>query len=154
MHQDAHEFLNYLLNTISETLDKQASMLAQLARPGSSGPKTEPSWIQVLFEGSITNQTKCKTCGTVCIDFVFRLCTSLILSNGQVTLRTEPFLDLSLDIDNCKTLKDCLTHFSKKELMEGANQFFCDTCKGLSDAEKRYFRRFKSSNLIHIVIAA
>jgi ubiquitin carboxyl-terminal hydrolase 12/46 len=65
MHQDAHEFLNYILNAISEILDKQASTLAQLARPGSAKTKTEPSWIQVLFEGSLTNQTKCRTCETV-----------------------------------------------------------------------------------------
>lgn len=53
MHQDAHEFLNFLLNEVIESVD------------GSSTSRDDSRWIHELFEGSLTSETKCLTCESV-----------------------------------------------------------------------------------------
>uniref|UniRef100_A0A915A5V6 ubiquitinyl hydrolase 1 n=1 Tax=Parascaris univalens TaxID=6257 RepID=A0A915A5V6_PARUN len=87
MQQDAHEFLNYLLNTISETLSEEkrsekASKTNGVAKKGSSvinpssthdprsqcqpsGSKGESTWIHEIFQGTLTNETRCLNCETV-----------------------------------------------------------------------------------------
>ncbi|KAJ1657147.1 hypothetical protein IWQ61_003404 [Dispira simplex] len=157
MHQDAHEFLNYILNAIMEDVTKIQSRL--LARRGSvnsvtsenghsdpiptlssgrgsttdSNPSSVPStsggsgppptnpvkmWVHTLFEGELTNETKCLTCETV-------------------SSRKESFLDLSIDIDDHSSVTSCLRQFSASELLCQRNKFFCDQCGGLQEAEKR-----------------
>lgn len=55
-HQDTQEFLIWLLNIIDETLQK------------GNKKKKEPNaktWLQQLFEGITTTETKCLVCNTV-----------------------------------------------------------------------------------------
>ncbi|KIO17131.1 hypothetical protein M407DRAFT_229267 [Tulasnella calospora MUT 4182] len=106
MHQDAHEFLNYLLNKVVEDLEDEGK------------GEVSPPLIQSLFQGTLTNETRCLTC-------------------ERVTSRSEPFLDLSLDISQNTSLNACLRHFSKSEMLTARNKFFCDECCGLVEAEKR-----------------
>ncbi len=71
-HQDAQEFLNYLLNACSDALDKEAKE-AQAARGGDAASSasvadagaalvpaaaTSTSFIKGLFEGVLANETK------------------------------------------------------------------------------------------------
>jgi ubiquitin carboxyl-terminal hydrolase 12/46 len=95
MQQDAHELLNFLLNAISEILlrhKKEFSEKLKMIRPSSSNvpnsqqqpkgssedttklpskandpptPHMAASWVHELFEGELTNETKCLTCETV-----------------------------------------------------------------------------------------
>ncbi|ODQ66078.1 cysteine proteinase [Nadsonia fulvescens var. elongata DSM 6958] len=112
MHQDAHEFLNFLLNEIIESIDnyKPASQVANI--------KDSTTWIHSLFEGLLSNETKCLTC-------------------ESVSRRDEKFLDLSLDISANKSITQCLRQFSASEMLCGRNKFHCDNCGGLQEAEKR-----------------
>jgi len=136
MHQDAHEFLNYLLNAVAEILTKhQKEFTEKLAHmmppslpaipqkysmsiptiPGSPRPA---SWIHELFEGILINETKCLTCDTI-------------------TSKDESFLDLSVDIEQHTSLSSCLRNFSSSEILCAKNKFFCDSCGSLQEAEKR-----------------
>eukprot|EP00301_Raphidiophrys_heterophryoidea_P027580 c9723_g1_i1.p1 GENE.c9723_g1_i1~~c9723_g1_i1.p1 ORF type:complete len:467 (-),score=84.32 c9723_g1_i1:1697-3097(-) len=114
-HQDAHEFLNYLLNHIVSVLQKEAA-------PSPNTPLSEISkirtWVHELFEGTLTNETKCLCCETV---------TNVV----------EPFLDLSVDVESNSSLTACLSKFSSTETLSGAEKFFCDKCCGLQEAQKR-----------------
>jgi ubiquitin carboxyl-terminal hydrolase 9/13 len=79
MHQDAHEFLNYLLNTIAEQLEKEKQQATPVGSPAHEtapvksrdyagslhGMRQHTTWIQRLFEGVLTNETRCLTCETV-----------------------------------------------------------------------------------------
>lgn len=65
MHHDAHEFCNYLINEIIECLNKENGF--------------ENNWCNDLFQGVITNETRCLSCETK-------------------TSKEETFLDLSIDI--------------------------------------------------------
>jgi ubiquitin C-terminal hydrolase len=106
-HQDAHELFNFVLNRIGEDIEGEGA---------NRGDRK--TLVQHLFEGIMTNETRCLTCETV-------------------TSRDECFLDLSLDIERNSSVTACLRQFSAREMLCARNKFFCDTCSGLQEAEKR-----------------
>jgi ubiquitin carboxyl-terminal hydrolase 9/13 len=142
MHQDAHEFLNLLLNSIVENIEQNEKRVqaekAQAENPTengalpkaisfpsvlpfpSLGPNTGSStqWLRDLFEGTLTSETRCLTC-------------------ENVSQRDEPFLDLSVDLDQHTSVTSCLRRFSEEEMLCERNKFHCDNCGGLQEAEKR-----------------
>ncbi|KAI0094172.1 hypothetical protein BDY19DRAFT_981773 [Irpex rosettiformis] len=131
MHQDAHEFLNYLLNQIVEEMDEQRKKSLNgngslsVATTTTTGPHTNSSvdfikstLVHQLFEGTLTSETRCLTCETV-------------------SSRDESFLDLSIDIEQNSSVTACLRQFSASEMLCQRNKFFCDGCCDLQEAEKR-----------------
>ncbi|KAJ9292989.1 hypothetical protein DTO271G3_8287 [Paecilomyces variotii] len=144
MHQDAHEFLNLLLNEVVADVEAESSRLEEEKRlsnaanedqaehsrengelttsnvAGSSGSKTPNTtrWVHELFEGTLTSETQCLTC-------------------EKVSQRDEVFLDLSVDLDQHSSVTSCLRKFSAEEMLCERNKFHCDNCGGLQEAEKR-----------------
>ncbi|KAG2136503.1 uncharacterized protein EDB93DRAFT_1303197 [Suillus bovinus] len=140
MHQDAHEFLNYLLNKIVEEIEEEKKLLqvplddsahsvksssttsqplVMTASTSSSGnPSTGATFIHQIFEGILTSETRCLTC-------------------ENVSSRDESFLDLSIDIEQNSSVTACLRQFSASEMLCQRNKFFCDGCCDLQEAEKR-----------------
>ena len=138
MHQDAHEFLNLLLNEVVanvETDAKKIDTTKGLHSPGehngfekavvetmpiTTGARSPSStgWVHELFEGTLTSETKCLTC-------------------ENVSQRDEAFLDLSVDLDQHSSVTSCLRKFSEEEMLCERNKFHCDKCGGLQEAEKR-----------------
>ncbi|KAG5611505.1 hypothetical protein H5410_022786 [Solanum commersonii] len=132
--QDAHEFLNYLLNELVDILEKEASTAKSDQETSSptekiangptsvhaNGVKKEPlvTWVHKNFQGILTNETKCLRCETV-------------------TARDETFLDLSLDIEQNSSITSCLKNFSSTETLNAEDKFFCDKCCSLQEAQKR-----------------
>lgn len=130
MQQDAHEFLNYLLNEITENL--QNDYMAQ--HPGLRGrkPSTIRTLVHDLFEGTLTNETRCLTCDTV-------------------SHRDETFFDLSIDIEQNSSITACLRNFSQMELLMGENKFFCDCCQSLQAAQRRmHIKRLPTILILHL----
>jgi ubiquitin carboxyl-terminal hydrolase 9/13 len=134
MHQDAHEFLNLLLNEVVANVETEATKQAftEKALPptesadslgmltpstGSKSPNTT-RWVHELFEGTLTSETKCLTC-------------------EKVSQRDEVFLDLSVDLEQHSSVTSCLRKFSAEEMLCERNKFHCDNCGGLQEAEKR-----------------
>ncbi|KAK0515550.1 hypothetical protein JMJ35_001584 [Cladonia borealis] len=113
MHQDAHEFLNLLLNEVVANVEAHSKKLndeeekRKIANGSANGsadetgfeqalasamPKTSPGntgWVHELFEGTLTSETKCLTC-------------------ENVSQRDEAFLDLSVDLDEHSSVTACL----------------------------------------------
>ncbi|CDS12439.1 Putative Ubiquitin carboxyl-terminal hydrolase(Fragment) [Lichtheimia ramosa] len=136
MHQDAHEFLNYLLNSIAEDVETYQKKMSEQQKPAngtiksngsmdhdqqseSSANSSHPStWVHQLFEGVFSNETKCLTCETV-------------------TSRDESFMDLSIDVEMNSSVTSCLRQFSASETLCHKNKYFCDECCGLQEAERR-----------------
>ncbi|KAL0357073.1 UNVERIFIED_CONTAM: Ubiquitin carboxyl-terminal hydrolase 3 [Sesamum calycinum] len=128
--QDAHEFLNFLLNHLVDILEKESHKAKnQAVANGPSngqvnGVKQEPAsfesilCIAGLYEGILTNETRCLRCETV-------------------TARDETFLDLSLDIEQNSSITSCLKNFSSTETLNAEDKFFCDKCCSLQEAQKR-----------------
>lgn len=72
MQQDAHEFLNYLLNTIADILQEERKQEKQNGRLRNGDVDSEennstpdPTWVHEIFQGTLTNETRCLTCETV-----------------------------------------------------------------------------------------
>jgi ubiquitin carboxyl-terminal hydrolase 9/13 len=88
MHQDAHEFLNYLLNSVVEDLTHEmkagppedcefdrcvvaavpdSNKVSKSVASTSSASNCSPhlTLVHDLFEGTLTSETRCLTCETV-----------------------------------------------------------------------------------------
>ncbi|PON47669.1 Ubiquitinyl hydrolase [Parasponia andersonii] len=134
MHQDAHEFLNFLLNELVDILEKEAqapkndqesssppeALTNGLRNALANGTQKEPlvTWVHKNFQGILTNETRCLRCETV-------------------TARDETFFDLSLDIEQNSSITSCLKNFSSTETLNAEDKFFCDKCCSLQEAQKR-----------------
>ncbi|KAF8131617.1 hypothetical protein EV363DRAFT_1398706 [Boletus edulis] len=140
MHQDAHEFLNYLLNRIVEDIEEEKMqklasgddlprsvkssssashpqvMTASMST--SSTPSPGATFIHRIFEGTLTSETRCLTC-------------------ENLSSRDESFLDLSIDIEQNSSVSACLRQFSASEMLCQKEKFFCDACCDLQEAERR-----------------
>ena len=101
MQQDAHEFLNYLLNTIADLLQEEKSQERQQngkllqnggggsgGGGGEEGVKTQQTWVQEIFQGTLTNETRCLNCeavstrpgGSAPVQLLFRCCSTPVNS--------------------------------------------------------------------------
>lgn len=126
MHQDAHEFLNLLLNEVVENVEQfSKTRITEVGEPEQNGvvaPATannyNTGWVHELFEGTLTSETRCLTC-------------------ENTSQRDEAFLDLSVDLEQHSSVTSCLRKFSEEEMLCERNKFHCDNCGGLQEAEKR-----------------
>ena len=118
MHHGAHEFLNFLLNQVGE----------DLTAGKSTGSTATSSYVHLLFQGVLTNETRCLACETV-------------------SHRDEEFLDLSINVSGNTSVSSSLRHFSESEMLTGRNKFFCDACSCLQEAEKR-MKIWKAPNIL------
>ncbi|XP_049364667.1 ubiquitin carboxyl-terminal hydrolase 4 isoform X1 [Solanum verrucosum] len=163
MHQDAHEFLNYLLNELVDILEKEASAAKSDQETSSptekiangptsvqaNGVKKEPlvTWVHKNFQVYLPGLFKlgCLVLNTLELGLTFSLAMYIgILTNETkclrcetVTARDETFLDLSLDIEQNSSITSCLKNFSSTETLNAEDKFFCDKCCSLQEAQKR-----------------
>ncbi|KAK9468176.1 hypothetical protein V1512DRAFT_97214 [Lipomyces arxii] len=115
MHQDAHEFFNFLLNEVVDNVEQHER---ELKEAGLIDSDATTKRVNELFKGLLTSETKCLTC-------------------ENVSRRDEQFLDLSIDLEQHSSVTSCLRQFSASEMLCESNKFHCDCCGGLQEAEKR-----------------
>jgi ubiquitin carboxyl-terminal hydrolase 9/13 len=136
MHQDAHEFLNLLLNSVVDNVEMFAKQypgltaaphanggvkgmaMAKSVESNAAASTLDTHWVHDLFEGLLTSETRCLTC-------------------ENTSQRDEAFLDLSVDLSPHTSVTSCLRKFSEEEMLCERNKFHCDNCGGLQEAEKR-----------------
>nr|CAD7576301.1 unnamed protein product [Timema californicum] len=121
MQQDAHEFLNFLINHINEII--LAERHQNTCKPKSSNgdspvPQPEPTWVHEIFQGILTSETRCLNCETV-------------------SSKDEDFFDLQVDVDQNTSITHCLKCFSNTETLCSDNKFKCDHCCSYQEAQKR-----------------
>ncbi|CCF60783.1 hypothetical protein KAFR_0L01730 [Kazachstania africana CBS 2517] len=109
MHQDAHEFLNFLMNNLSDYIWAN----------NKKGDLKIDNFVQDIFQGSLTNQIRCYTC-------------------DSITSTEEPFLDFAIEVkeDENLNIQRHLESFHQRELLNGSDKFYCDRCCGLQEAER------------------
>uniref|UniRef100_A0A671KEK0 ubiquitinyl hydrolase 1 n=1 Tax=Sinocyclocheilus anshuiensis TaxID=1608454 RepID=A0A671KEK0_9TELE len=161
MQQDAHEFLNYLLNTIADLLQEEKSQERQqngkVVQNGGSGggggsgsstgegeteEKTQQTWVHEIFQGTLTNETRCLNC-------------------EAVSSKDEDFLDLSVDVEQNTSITRCLRGFSNTETLCSECKYYCEQCRSKQEAQKRmrvkklpmilalHLKRFKYMDQLH-----
>jgi len=155
VHQDAHEFLNYVLNQVIENVEFYQKKLLSTAK--SNGTATQPSQLlTVKLQGTATPVSDSSAASTVSgatssatamsnlsVGWIHDLFEGLLTSETKcltcetLSRRDEVFLDLSIDLDKHTSVTSCLNNFSASEMLCGRNKFHCDCCGGLQEAEKR-----------------
>lgn len=129
MQQDAHEFLNFLINHINEIIlaerngkVKTSPLGVAITENGSStgvnSASTDPTWVHEIFQGVLTSETRCLNCETI-------------------SSKDENFFDLQVDVDQNTSITHCLRCFSNTETLCSDNKFKCDTCCSYQEAQKR-----------------
>jgi ubiquitin carboxyl-terminal hydrolase 36/42 len=108
--EDSHEFLRYLL----DGLQKSCLRMAPVRPP----PRvSETTVVHRIFGSHLRSRVRCSACG--------------YCSNTY-----DATLDLSLDISKADALTKALRRFTRKEKLDGDNQYRCEKCAGLVDATK------------------
>lgn len=109
MHQDAHELFNFILNDLSESIEKE----------NTENDTNYNNFVNYLFRGTLTNQIRCLTCDTV-------------------TSRDESFLDFPIEIvdDETVDIQKLLKSYHQYEMLCGSNKFYCNACAELQEAER------------------
>lgn len=136
MQQDAHEFLNYLLNTIADLLTAEQKKEQQLQQPYINGDiggvpngsttstsstttsASNKTWVHEIFQGTLTNETRCLNC-------------------ESLSSKDEDFLDLSVDVDQNTSITQCLRVFSNTETLSSEHKYYCENCCSKQEAQKR-----------------
>lgn len=159
MHQDAHEFLNFILNNIVECLCREAALSRKRPPSSRDGPSSNdpvPTTLHVAngkiaHNGSFHSQSGSEPDGGKLSNgnpsqmktFVHDLFEGQLSNEVRclccetVTRRVESFFDLSVDVEQNSSLTSCLRSFSSTELLEKQDKFFCDACCSLQEAERR-----------------
>ncbi|XP_059483102.1 ubiquitin carboxyl-terminal hydrolase 46 isoform X1 [Neocloeon triangulifer] len=121
MQQDAHEFLNFLINHISEIILAERNIqqgkgksLVPAEMPNS---QPEPTWVHEIFQGIMTSETRCLNCETV-------------------SSKDEHFFDLQVDVEQNTNINHSLRCFSNTEILCSDNKFKCDNCRSYQEAQK------------------
>lgn len=129
MQQDAHEFLNFLINHINEIILSERNQgkvktsstgVNELPSNGShsASNNSEPTWVHEIFQGVLTSETRCLNCETI-------------------SSKDEHFFDLQVDVDQNTSITHCLRCFSNTETLCSDNKFKCDNCSSYQEAQKR-----------------
>ncbi|GMK53853.1 hypothetical protein CspeluHIS016_0104390 [Cutaneotrichosporon spelunceum] len=116
--QDAHEFLGFVLNQLAEEVERLDAKLKERGQEVTNFKERGMTFIHSLFHGVLVNETRCLNCETT-------------------SSREESFLDLSIDIEQHSSLTACLRQFSHSEMLCSTNKFYCETCCGLVEAQRR-----------------
>ncbi|XP_071043819.1 ubiquitin carboxyl-terminal hydrolase 46 [Parasteatoda tepidariorum] len=80
--------------------------------------KPEPTWVHDIFQGTLTNETRCLNCETV-------------------SSKDEDFLDLSVDVNQNTSITHCLRGFSNTETLCSEHKYYCENCCSKQEAQKR-----------------
>ncbi|XP_021768192.1 ubiquitin carboxyl-terminal hydrolase 36-like [Chenopodium quinoa] len=145
--EDAHEFLQCLLDKLDSNWSKYEESAINLSAPGSSPSSSSSSssfddtLVRQIFGGRLVSQIRCCNCG----------------HNSDTY---EPLIDLSLEIEDVDSLESALNSFTKVESIEDTEKFTCDGCKEQVKVEKQlildqapsvaalHLKRFKSDGVM------
>lgn len=153
IQQDAHEFLNFLINHINEII------LAERTQPSTGSSTTANGIGQKSKSGSgnsnglggttaASSAATPASCGTDTSTppeptWVHEIFQGILTSETRclncetVSSKDEHFFDLQVDIDQNTSITHCLRCFSNTETLCSDNKFKCDNCCSYQEAQKR-----------------
>ncbi|KAL7753916.1 hypothetical protein RI367_000848 [Sorochytrium milnesiophthora] len=147
--QDAHEFLNYILNGVADILNKTSQTPEPLKAAAnghtngvSGGEGEKAAATEVSDRVSNTSSAVTLALAPNSKTWIHELFEGELANETRcltcetVTKSSECFLDLSIDIEPNSSISSCLLNFSRSEMLCHRNKFFCDTCSGLQEAER------------------
>ncbi|XP_055312687.1 ubiquitin carboxyl-terminal hydrolase 46 [Sitodiplosis mosellana] len=165
MQQDAHEFLNFLINHINEIiLAERGQKNANASSSSSSSSSSHFASVRANFSGggatasgsgtgggaagSTSNGTSSECNGSAngqpqeptWVHEIFQgtlTSETRCLNCETVSSKDEHFFDLQVDVDQNTSITHCLRCFSNTETLCSDNKFKCDNCCNYQEAQKR-----------------
>lgn len=107
VQQDSHEFLTLFLSLLERSLRHSKVSNAK-------------SVVQDLFRGSVSHVTRCSVCG----------------KDSQASSKMEDFYEVELNIKGLSDLDQSLDDYLSLEMLDGENQYFCESCGVRVDATR------------------
>lgn len=161
MQQDAHEFLNFLINHINEIiLAERGQKNANASSSSSSSSSSHFASVRANFVGGGNSSNNANTAngGTATMGdcngttnngqpqeptWVHEIFQGILTSETRclncetVSSKDEHFFDLQVDVDQNTSITHCLRCFSNTETLCSDNKFKCDNCCNYQEAQKR-----------------
>lgn len=151
MQQDAHEFLNFLINHINEIiLAERGQKNATATTNATAGPSnsTHFSNARANLSGTsypVNNNDGNNANGSQPQEptWVHEIFQGILTSETRclncetVSSKDEHFFDLQVDVDQNTSITHCLRCFSNTETLCSDNKFKCDNCCNYQEAQKR-----------------
>ncbi|KAL8136649.1 hypothetical protein V2J09_002650 [Rumex salicifolius] len=110
--EDAHEYMVHLLESMHKCC-------LPLGVPSESSGAYEKSFVHKIFGGCLRSQVKCMQC-------------------SYSSNKSDPFIDLSLEIVKADSLQKALVHFTAQEQLDGGERRYqCQQCKKKVQALKQ-----------------
>ncbi|XP_005183261.2 ubiquitin carboxyl-terminal hydrolase 35 [Musca domestica] len=115
---------NTLKHSNSKHLSHAAAGSASATASPASAAATTYSTIEKTFTGKLATTYKCLTCG-------WKSCNIDSFRDLQLS-----FPDVKNDCASNYSVQDLIEYYCSSEKLDGDNQYFCERCKKLSDAER------------------
>uniref|UniRef100_A0A1S4H9M1 ubiquitinyl hydrolase 1 n=1 Tax=Anopheles gambiae TaxID=7165 RepID=A0A1S4H9M1_ANOGA len=157
MQQDAHEFLNFLINHINEIILAERNQAKAGGGSGSGGGSAggKGSSGNGMANGTAANGPdlngglnggnggSSSNSGNTEPTWVHEIFQGILTSETRclncetVSSKDENFFDLQVDVDQNTSITHCLRCFSNTETLCSDNKFKCDNCCSYQEAQKR-----------------
>ena len=132
--QDCSEYLTALLDGLQEEDN----------RPGEEGEEKSASVVREIFGGQMETCRECLSChgSSTSTDWFTDLHVPIPSGQEEICvsevsqLQHLPTITVTRSMARARPLQDLLASSLAPERLEGANQYQCDTCGGLRDAQK------------------
>lgn len=115
---------NTLKHSNSKHLSHAAAGFASATASPASAAATTYSTIEKTFTGKLATTYKCLTCS-------WKSCNIDSFRDLQLS-----FPDVKNDCASNYSVQDLIEYYCSSEKLDGDNQYFCERCKKLSDAER------------------
>ncbi|GAM28335.1 hypothetical protein SAMD00019534_115110, partial [Acytostelium subglobosum LB1] len=110
--EDSHEFTRFVIEGM------QKVCLARFPKGALTHRDTMTTVVGSIFGGYLQSQVKCTVC-------------------NHDSNTYDPFMDLSVDINQADSLTRAMQRFVRPEVLDGSNKYKCSKCKKLVRATKR-----------------
>lgn len=118
--EDAHE---YFVCVLEELHRHDMNAYAEIHQLDEAWLTKDPdmeltSSVHQIFAGIIQSKVTCRQCESASFNY-------------------EPFTNLSLELNDCSNVTECLRHFTTSETLGDSNAYQCDKCNHKSEATKQ-----------------
>ena len=150
---DFTEFLHFVISCLHSSVEREVDMEI------TGNIKNSVDNIAKTCYDMMSNMYKKEYSEILSIFYGIHVSRTNTLDNSYENISPEPFFDLSIEIQNCKTLVDCLDRYTSVEKLTGDNKLYNDKKKEYQDGEKRILffdlpdilvitlKRFKNNNM-------